>query len=390
MADSDTTAISVLAPEVRTLARPGSGPLLAARGVSQRLDAARAAYLRAREEGWTGTQLGEALFPIFREQIEGSEDEVRAAALYLADEYLQIGDAMLLVDHVTGRAVARITEADIWQPPDVPREHGGMATPLPRIRPDLEAFLYQHVHKRAHEVEIQAQLAARGKQTAFLATEGDRRFQISSRAGRNQITESLQALDNSILESAIGTTRQFFQFFESRAQTWLEATLSGTLMARTRMSLTDFLAINYRYNHAGSRHLSLVQDWARELARTVGRLSHQEIRPRSVAFEDLTAEHLQGACFWIVAPEMAAAFYRFPGVSVFTIEGVSPVGFLAETVGAFEIRPGSLEVQDREMIDWWEILGQFDYTLSLDHAQIVTLDVTDCPVQVHVMGPHDP
>lgn len=376
MADQDK-ALQVLVPEVRTLARPASGPLIAARGVIQRSPAIQAVFVQAKAEGWSEDRLADVLEGQLGASLEGTPAEVRQAALYLAAEHLQFGDALLLVSRETGRAIARVTDEDIWQPPMVPRESGGMAKPLPRLRPELEGFLYQCVHDHDREARLATDLAVRTQQTAFLAEEGDRRLLISTREGRRVIENEIRARGEQILEGTTGIVRDFLAYFSGEAGPDLMTSLT---MARTRTEISDLVAVNYRFAHANGQYASLANEWAREIARTLGVEAHQRNPAKQVRYEDLATEHLQGATFWVADPEVSGAFNRIPGVSVLFVPGVRSFGFTANPVGLLRHEPGSLKVEGRDMLGHWDVMGRFAYTLSLDFTKIVTLEVSDVPV----------
>jgi len=383
MADQDK-ALTVLAPEVRTLARPASGPLLAARGVVQRSGVIQDTFARAKAEGWDAERLAEAIEGPLGGTLSGTPEDVRQAALYLAAEYLQFGDTLLLVSRETGRAIARITDDDIWQPPMVPRESGGMAKPLPRLRPELEGFLYQYVHDHDREARLTADLVVRTRQTAFLAAEGDRRLFVSTKQGRRAIEHEIQVRGETVLEGATGIIRDFLSHFSGVS----EGTAPGfasIAMARTRMEISDLVAVNYRFDHATGQYTNLINEWVREIARGVGIEAHRQNSQGSVRYADLQLEHLLGAAFWVTDPSISAAFCRIPGVSVLNVPGVRPFGFMGNPVGSLAHEPGSLKIEGREMLGHWDIMGRFSYTLHLDWSKIVALDITDAPEPMPVV-----
>lgn len=377
MADP-TTALSVLTPEVRTLAYPASGVLLSARGVVQRSEDVRGVFLRAKTEGWGAERLADALAERLGPELTGDAGAVREAALYLADEFLQLGDRLLLVSRETGRALASITDDDLWQPPAVPREGGGLAKPLPRLRPELEAFLYQHIHEHDREAQLLASLAVRTHQTAFLAEEGDRRLNVATRAGRRAIEAEIQARGSNLFDSLQSTGQSFLQLFAHPPTPGMTPALAGIAMARTRTHITDAQAINYRFDHAGSQYASLTGALIRELAFALAIEAHRQKPPAEVSYERMAVGDLGGAAFWLVDPQLSAAFMRFPGISVMYIPGVPPTGFLSPA-GSFAMEAGSLKIEGREVFDRWDVMGRFSYTVHLDWGAVRTLLVTDAP-----------
>jgi len=380
MADQNN-ALKVLAPEVRTLARPARGPLLAARGVIQRSAAIQATFVQAKAEGWDAERLAEAIQEPLEEALQSTPGEVRQAAQYLAAEFLQIGDTLLIISRDTGRAMARVTEEDIWQPPAVPRESGGMALPLPRLRPELEGFLYQYEHEQGREAKLLADLAVRTNQTAYLATEGDRRLNVSTRQGRRVIEQEIQSRGTQVLAGTTGLIQAFLDHFVETPQAGMTQALIGIAMARTRTAIPDPVAVNFRFDHAHGQHSALANEWVRELARGVSVEAHRHKSATEVRFAEVSPISLQGATFWVADPSISAALFRVPGVSVLHVLGAQPVGFSVRPAGALVIEPGSVHVEGREVADRWTIAGRFSYQLHLDWSRVVTLQITDCPIQ---------
>ena len=129
-------------PPVLTKAQPAAIDLLQARRAINANPALPALFEQAfkedRDTEWLVEQLAAGLV---NEEWLGSLNEAREAAQYLVDEYHQLGEGVHLVSSATGKVVTTLTEADVWQPAPVPREGGGMATPMPQLRPDLASFL---------------------------------------------------------------------------------------------------------------------------------------------------------------------------------------------------------------------------------------------------------
>ena len=376
---ADEKELQALVPEVRTLARPTSGPLLAARGVIQRSGVLQAVFKTAKAEGWDADRLAEAIETPLREELEGTPDAVRQAAIYLAAEYTQVGDRLLLISRVTGRAIARITDEDLWQPPMQPRESGGMAKPLPRLRPELEGFLYEYIHEEARAVEIESALAVRTHQTEFLRDEGDRRLQASSKQGRRAIEQEIQGKGADVLSSASGLMRDFLRFFESAQSDEKSLALVSVALARTRTNIPDPLAVNYRFDHTQAQWSGLVNEWLREIARGLSAEAHRRGQSLDVPYPEVAAHHLQDTTLWICDPDTTSAFSRFPSMSVLQVAGVAPIGLVGPTLGALVMEPESLRIEGREMFDRWDVVGRFSYRLYVDWAKIIPLTITNLP-----------
>lgn len=375
MADQ-STSLSVLAPEVRTLARPASGVLLAARSLIQRHEPLQQLFLQAKTESWDAPRLAAELASRL-EALEGSPPEVQEVALYLADEFVQIGDGLLLICRETGRALARITDDDFWLPPKVARPDG-MIQPAPRLRPELEAFLYQYIHEKAQEDSLQSELVQRTKQTAYLAQEGDRRLRVSTRAGRKAIAAEIQAQGANLFASVQNTTRGFLQLFLPEPTPEMELAVSGIALSLTQTHVSDALAVNYRYDHAGVQGATLTHRLTQELALAVATEAHRRKPPVSLSYMDVSRETLGGATCWVIDPALSGAFLRVSGITIFYVPGVRPTGFRSPA-GAFAMMAGSFTVESRERFERWDLLGRFTYTVHLDWNAVETRTITDIP-----------
>jgi hypothetical protein len=301
----------------------------------------------------------------------------------LADEYEQLGSAMLIIDRRTGHALAQITDEDIWEGPMVPRESGGMVKPLPRLNPNLEAFLYQHVHEQEREANLSSTLAARNNQTLFLEEEGDRRLLVVTRQGRRQIEAEIQRHEQ-IFSSSTGLIAEFFRYFDHTPKEGMAMAFTALAMARTRTNISDPIAMSFRYDHAGTQHRALVNEWSREIARSLSVEAHTHTPPESVSWGQCTQESLKGARFWVVDPDDAQPFMRLSGVSVFYAPGAKPTGFTDLPVGALQTEPSSVKVAGRDLFDRWDVVGQFNYTVYLDWSKVVTLELSDKPLPEYV------
>lgn len=359
-------ALTRLAPEVRTLARPASGSLLSARGFVQRNADAQAAFLKAKAEGWTGEKLAQEVTPLMLHELEGTREELYEAALYLADEYLQDGEGILLVSRQTGQVIARITEEDVWQPPPVRREDGSMVEPLPRLRPELEGFLVQWHFDRTREDEFVAGLAPTFTSTAKAITH----------EGRKGIVERIRANADHLLHDVKGNAQSFMEAFElvegDGIPNWLTPLPRATALARTRMSLADFKAMNFRFDVLTNQQTVIGTAWVREIARTLA-LAH----PDPQAVEEMTPELMDEATCW-AGSDSVVDVCRSHEWPCLPIDGTAAIGLRGQ-VGVLQIHPESYKVASREISDRWEVAASIEYTLWVDWSKVVGLTLPHNP-----------
>lgn len=369
-------------PQVSSLARPESGPLLAARQNIKRQPDAQAIFAKSREENWNADQLAEALQPVLELHVEGDSAAIAQVARYLADEYFQIGDGILIISTETGKAIAKITEDDIWVPPPVPREGGGMVQPLPRLRPELEGLLVEWVFNRGREQALAATLARRSHQTALLREEGDRRLLPVTKAGRRQIVDAISdALRELLPGQCQGLSREFLSHFEFRQDDPedLKPLLRCVGLSKSLIPLQDPRGLNLRHDHFTAVTARIASQWTREIARSVAVFARQELQPRPMAYRDLKPENVQGA-FWTGEPNTVELFHKTsPGVSALPVDGAPPTGF-SGIVGAIVIDPASYKCSTREFHDRWEIMAKFEYTVWIDWAKVRSLVIDDVPM----------
>lgn len=347
------TGLTRLEPEVRTLARPSSKGLLAARGEIQRNADLQVVFVKAKAERWPASRLAEAIQPLLEERIEESPEAIREASLYLADEYLQGEEGILLVSKETGRALARITEEDIWLPQPVRREDGSLVTPLPRLRPDLEGFLVQWAFDRSREERRVSELAPWQQQTAAAR-------QIT-RKGRQELVEHLRADSENLLSGLKGSAKAFLDFVcGGQSDTDISADTYTplprmTAVARTRTPLADLKSFNPRFDVLSNQRAVLGDALVREMGRTLA-LHHPSPEPsKSVSVE--------GIGFWVAgtgAPSLLDSLYVDSDVTL----------GLTKDACLLVVHPESYRVESREVFDRWEIMAMVDYTLWVDWSKI--------------------
>ena len=376
---ADATELARVVPEVRTLARPASGPLLAARGAVQRNPVLRAAFELARTEKHTPERLAGAITPELERVLEATPEEAVQVAQYLADEYFQIGDAVLVIDRMTGRALARFTDDDIWTPAPVPREGGGLAQPLPRLRPDIQGFLVSYYFDQAKDAQTLARVQERYPQTLALRDEGNPRLRAVTRAGRANMTDELRDMLPALLGAVQGAAKAFLDHFEIRDNPHLLDGLTAypmaTAVARSQQSIADPLTFNLRHDWVASLAARIGTSWTRNIATRVASMAH----PRQfLKAEDICREALEPADFWVVPPHAYTTFMPFTG-GLLPVEDIEPTGLVGH-VGIIVVSPSGYTVQAREVFSRYEVVATLDYTLYLDPSKLQGLLLPDMTV----------
>lgn len=354
----------------------------------QRDLALRALFETAKAQGWDAARLTEALFNGLGDKLEATPDEVLDTARYLADEYLQIGDGMLVVSTETGRVISKITEQDIWLPPPVPRESGGMAQPLARLQPGLEGMLVEWVFATSKERQTLARLADRSHQTILLRTDGDRRLLPASRRGRQTIVaelrDNLGALLFSDYRPRSGVPGLFLNQFFLREATPLDETLPGspwqTGFARIVTPLVDMTTLNLRHDRLASFAAQIGTQWVRCVAAALAREAHLKFPSDPMPASSVTPEHLGGSNLWIADPDTAMYLAKMPGDKV-PMLAVEAASFTGIRVGhTLYIHPGAYQIVSRELHGRWEIVATFEFKVALAPHAVQTMPLEGVPI----------
>lgn len=363
-------------PNIQSAANPAADWLLEARAV---LNSNKELRERVHEARSAGTSAVTEMARAFDAAWGGNRwDNAREAAEYLWDEQEQLGDGAYLVDTRTGRVALAVREEDIYQPAPVPREGGGMATPLPRIRPDLEAAVTCWFHDREREERVVAALVARARQTDLLREDGDPRLLVATRAGRRHIVNQLSTFDPKVLlRAAGGTSGTFLTHFElttNEDSADLEGLtlIEGEAFSRSVMGVQDQTTVNLRHNRAASLQGALVQGWIREIARRLGNAAHSRVKPREVHVRDLAKADLAAATFWVCPPEDLRYLKKADlSLALMPIASANLTGLQA-AAGVLVV-PAEFSATSREMFDRWEAHSSVKFRLWIDWTKVVTL-----------------
>jgi len=394
---SDMGGLSKLAPEVRTLARPTHDWLLQARADVQRCSklpdhVITKMFQTYREEGHTAEWLADSLAPVLAGMwAEGGDpriEEAKEAALYLADEYEQVGDGIHIVSTDTGKIIAVLGKDDIYQPADVPRESGSMATPLPRIRPELEGFITRWVFDRDREAGVRTLLAGRAHQTDLLREEGDPRLLMATRGGREQIVAGLREENpKALLTRSGGTVGALLTHFTVResddgSTEGLEPLMQCVAIARTRMGIQDQTTTNLSYNRPAALRGLFGQGWGREIGRQIADAAKKRIS--TVPMSTLPEKLEELADLWIADPNLVSMFMR-KGATVLPVEGVVGAVGIRGSAGVLVVRSESYECGGAEIFDRWEVAGSLEYQIYLDWEAVCRIEVSGVEHQAQIL-----
>jgi hypothetical protein len=372
----------VATPKVTTLARPSSNVLIAARFEVQRNERLRNLF-----EGYKGFPEEESVATLARqaaqilaEKLQGSEAEIQEAARFLADEYMQMGDSLLVISTTTGLPVAKLTEKDIWQPPPTTREDGRLVPQRPRMRPELEGFLVRWHFERDREKALVEELSARLATTQALTENGDRRLAAITREGRATLADELRAQLPTLLPDAQSTlARQFMRSFSFEEGDAAGGYRGFTAVARTHTLIADHKARNLKFDTMNVMRAKIATDWAREIARTVSHIAHDHLNVDLVKF----AEYRADGAMWIVGDpnEFQALLTTFGPQGKFLVEGALTT-VLAASIGQMVLK--NFDLKHRVLHDRWEFAATVEYDVWLNFNAIAALKFTGIPPRTHV------
>lgn len=385
---TDVVGLERVVPEVSTLARPEPGPLLAARHEIARNTGIREIFSQARREKWPTDKLVYHLTPELGLKLIGTPEQIDSVARYLADEYEQIGDAVLVCSSVTGKAFARISDEDFIQPAPRPRDDGRMITPPKELRPDLHGFLVQWVFDEEREKRITEALALRIHQTELQKQEGDPRLLPLTRAGRSMLVNTLREALPTLLRASLGPGRAFLDRFAILDEPPKDAELS--LIEKrfacyfVESSLADPTTFNLKYDRLQAMFAQVRAGWVRDFALNLA-IEAQTHAAVQVTLQWNPAEPMHDVLnlpqdLWVCDP----CFMKYFGFAEcqeaipFPVAG-SPFVGLQGKVGA--IVPKSYRCESREVFDRWETAAEVKYELYVDWHRIAHVDWLGLPLR---------
>jgi len=385
---------SRLDPKIETTAKPEPEWLLQARRDVNSDLTLQALFREAKAEGHSAEWLADMAASRLMGRWDGAApDQAKEAALYLADEYFQVGEGIHIISKETGRIVVTVTEDDIYQPAMVPREGGGMAKPLPRLDPNLEAFITTWTFEESREQRIIAKLVERGHR-AIEPT--DPRLHPATRLGRAQIVKDFsETTPEALLRGLGGSSGAFLQHFDLRATLpgddrhvlvhGEEPDLEGAIESKSVLRIGDQTTINIHHDRRAMLRGVLPQGWVREMGRLLAEGAHKRGCDLSYDVSQIpTVRQMKVPTgLWVIPPEAVRAFVQ-PGWTILPVENTKVIGLTKPKVGTIVI-PGRTAAASHELFERWEAMADLDFKMWVDWDAITCLNVTGLEYQAHVV-----
>lgn len=372
-----------LDPKIQTTASPATNWLLQGRADANRDLTLQALFREAKADERGADWLAEVMANRFLQLWEGQGTaEAPEVARYLADEYFQVSDGIHLVSKDTGKIIATVTEDDIYQPAMVPREGGGMATPLPRLNPALEAFITTWTFEKGREERILHTLVERGVRALSL---DDPRLHPATRSGRSQIVRDVaETTPEALLRGTGGTSAAFLQYFDLRTDApegGSEPDLEGCIEAKSILNIGDQTTLNPHHDRRAMLRGVLPQGWVRGMGKSLAEAAHKRLEVATFERTDVPKE-LPGK-FWIIPPEAIREFIR-PTWTIMPVENAKIVGFWKARVGTIQI-PEQFAAASHELFERWEAVGDLEFKMWVDWTALTCLEVTGLEYQAVVV-----
>ncbi len=366
--------------EVKSKANPAAGILRQVRVVIQQPEVAEL-FKSTPMEALPGKLLAH-LQKAFTEY--GYHTEVlQDAVTYILDEFVQIGGSILLISPHTGRAIARLTEEDIYQPQSVPREHGGMAVPAKRLRPELEGFLVHYSFERVREQDDLGLISLRVPHTTDLVREvGDPRLLFTTLNGRREIRHQIAEILPNLLDTAKRSRLSpasylLTRFLPPSDQELLRGPdFTVEVGSRYRTPLVDATARNLNFDVKRVVLESTVTSWTRELATNI--------------LARLGSEFSHNMTEWMGSPDHTNIMFV---MSPNTAKHLSPdrptlvvnqfrdgvvLGVEGPVLGALRVQDTGIDT--REVHDRWTATTYAKVDVWLDTSRFAVFEVKDVPV----------
>jgi len=322
----------------------------------------------AADEGWDVERLAAALEE-GASQTQGTEIDSEAAR-YLAEEFAaRDKQQTLLVSAETGLAVAQVPPDALCRPDPVAREGTDtLAQPLMKIRPEVEATIIQHHHRRSQDERLTTKLQARSRSSELQKAEGDARFRIATRHGRENLAQQLLGELPTLLKDHSGASGRLLRLcrLNEPVPSSHSLTLDLTLFSHASVVVADALANNLRHDAFGSARGRIRAGWTRSLAKAIATLAHLWCSKIH-----LTSRELGPRGLLLAEPNVAAMGFR--AGTLFTVEAPSVLlnGDVYLTLRS-DYRLDAYESQAR-----WNLDASVDVCLHLDGEDVSPLIFTD-------------
>ncbi len=368
--------------EVKSKANPAAGILRQVRVVLQQPEVAELFKSTPMEAlpGKLLTHLQKA-FTEYGYHTEVLQD----AVTYILDEFVQIGDSILLISPHTGRAIARLTEEDIYQPQAVPRDHGGMAVPAKRLRPELEGFLVHYSFERVREQDDLSLISLRVPPTTDLVRDlGDPRLLFTTLNGRREIRHQIAEILPNLLDATYLYPRRLSpatyllsRFLPPSDQELLRGpTFSIEVGSRYRTPLVDATARNLHFDVKRVVLDSTVTSWARELATNIiARLGSES--SHNITEWVGSSDHTN--IMFVMSPSTAKHLSPDqPTLVVNQLRDGVVLGIEGTVLGSLRVQDTGIDT--REVHDKWTATTYAKIDVWLDTSRFAVFEVKDVPV----------
>jgi hypothetical protein len=365
--------------KVVSSANPDSSLLRAIRMLVSQNEAIRQVFIKARDKNDAGESR-----QVDRQRLLGvlseayPHDGLDQVAEYLADEFEQIGEGILLISPDTGKAVARVTSDNLYQASPVPRESGNIVERGLMIRPEVEAFLAYWSFEREREADNRNQVLARLNQTDLQREDGDPRTLVLSRKGRREIAQQVQESIGATFVNPNGPAKYLLEHFPLKKGSFPLSSPCTSIKilpwSRVQRRIQDQLSVNPKHDALTSTLASVTSSWARSILGAL--LEEAAARPSQLEPEDL--ENLlewHSGGVWVCEPNLARAIMDH-GCRVFPVNGPSNVAIhLLLESGYLEFDESKVGTNHRELHDRWTVESAADVTLHVYWDFIDTFQV---------------
>lgn len=351
---SDSASLNI---EVVSSANPDSSLLRSIRQVIPQNDQIRQIFIDAQTDPDGPNKVDrQRLLGLLHEIYP--HDEIGDVAEYLADEFEQIGDGILLISSDTGRAVAKVSEQSLYEASPVPRESGNMVERGVMIRPDVEAFLSYWSFENEREHNVRSQAIARLNQTDLQREEGDRRTLILSKEGRRTIAQEVQNSIGDAFKNPNGPAQSLLDYFPIGKASFPFPNPCVPIKiipwSRIRRRVQDQLTVNPKYDALTATLASVTSSWTRSIVSTLlQEASLRELEWPQGSLDAVLEEHSGGR--WFAEPNLARALLD-RGCRVFAANGPPNLALhMFREAGYLELVEDKIGTNHRELHDRWTI-----------------------------------
>jgi hypothetical protein len=302
------------------------------------------------------------------------DEGIEEVSQYIADEYAQLGDGILVISSETGRAIAKLTDADFYQPAPVPREDGRMVDRPPAIKPEVESFISMWRFEDQLEHRIRERVLSRITQTEGLREDGDPRLLALSRGGRREIAGRVEQAIPTIFENPRGIVEYFLQCFPIGNRPDSEHGYTRVQVHPSslhRRPIQDSLATNLKYDQVTATTAVIATSWIRSLATAI--LEYPDLHPQQIQLEEAVQGRTDG--IWIAESNLSIALSSY-GCRTLAVPGPEYLAiYVPAPAGILELPLLEFGIHSREIHGRWTIEAVTDATLWLNLGVIQALRI---------------